>query len=634
MQSSDAMTSSVYVQQGYKLDFAKLDHFFQAINKQLFETQIQIKECVNEKMYKDEMQQRMELIRKVDGSLLDINMLKDLIYSESQPILGQLRENKVQLLRGEVENLKMNIRRMEMQQAEHLQVFSRLKKLEKQQLQLEDDFITYKNSDIFAGIRNELNDIKEEMIKKVSDDRRSLDRQFLVLESKIFQLETAFKGTTILDKFSQFEDRIKSLEERTEDIETTLKEAMEEMEDGDEEHKLDEETNLDLVPIGMTRPAFLDKKKQDINIGSQEPPKTVTREEIIAQLGGEEDEEEEEEEEDEIAELPPLPVCGEEEEIVPAATARAPRNSIIQKSKPTPKISLNAQPTIVEDHSSIPSPLSSHAPTPTTPKALTTTSRQHRAASVMISNRPSSPNSHIQSPVPIGAFKPAMSTSALVAPSSPTQGSSAPSPIGTLQKKKSSRKFSIFGGGSNVNVDSLKDKFVDAKLFQLWQQEAIHLRQDVSKMKLKFHAMESSSITRIFKKYTVTKERQALYSAFLKFKMNVHQKKVQAEQETAHMLKVFQARVFRFSDRRRIINALHRWKYNTDMTILGEQYRPWIKSKIQLWMEATHPDLGEYMNRWKKFTLYSFRALMLKSVPTSNKDDDEEDDFDESKNLD
>jgi hypothetical protein len=208
-----------------------LETFFQSINKQLFEAKCALQECVSEKMYRDEITQRLELTRKVDGSLVDINMIKDIMFQEafqpassvnSSAVLPSQKANNatadVKVLRGEIENMKMILRRMDLYHAEGIEVFSRLKRQEHEHQKLEDSFNTYRNSDLFAGIRAELHHLKDDVVKQLQDENKNLEKQIMHLEARMQQMESNMKSNVGV-KVTKLEERMDHLEGKTYEME-------------------------------------------------------------------------------------------------------------------------------------------------------------------------------------------------------------------------------------------------------------------------------------------------------------------------------------------------------------------------------------------------------------------------------
>lgn len=105
----------------YRVSFGHLEAYLQSVRKEIYDQKCELQLCVSELLYKQEVAQRTELQQRVETCLMDLNLVKDLVYQNSQAspssYAGHTQAgDKTLLLKGEIENLKCVMRRFELQQ--------------------------------------------------------------------------------------------------------------------------------------------------------------------------------------------------------------------------------------------------------------------------------------------------------------------------------------------------------------------------------------------------------------------------------------------------------------------------------------------------------------------------------------
>lgn len=105
----------------YRVSFGHLEAYLQSVRKDIYDQKCELQLCVSELLYKQEVSQRAELQQRVETCLMDLNLLKDLVFQSNQAspsaYFGRSQPaDKTLLLKGEIENLKCVMRRFELQQ--------------------------------------------------------------------------------------------------------------------------------------------------------------------------------------------------------------------------------------------------------------------------------------------------------------------------------------------------------------------------------------------------------------------------------------------------------------------------------------------------------------------------------------
>lgn len=199
----------------YELDFFKLESYFQSLNKQLYDQKCDITNCVTEQMYRQELTLRLELSRKIDTCVGDVNLLRDHLYRDegnsSSSSSYSKPDSKLALIRGELEGVKMVLRRLELQHAENLDLFSRLRAAETAIAAVASDLHDYRfGSDPLEPVRQELAEAMEAVEESIQAAQTDSNRRAEGIESKLSSLAEGIPHG-LSDRLKQVEDKLQHL---------------------------------------------------------------------------------------------------------------------------------------------------------------------------------------------------------------------------------------------------------------------------------------------------------------------------------------------------------------------------------------------------------------------------------------
>lgn len=198
----------------YAVDLTKLEGYFQSLNKQLYDNKADIHMCVSEYLYKEEVKQRAQTSLKVDHLLADMNLLKDYVYNDTASGYRQQsnKQDKVAMLKGEVEALKSYIRRLELQQCENVNIYSRVKGIESQHTRLANDLQELRSRDTLAGIRAEMAASKEEVLGVITEVKADYTNKMAVIETILKESDAQRKVASLEEDMQEFSQRLKEAE--------------------------------------------------------------------------------------------------------------------------------------------------------------------------------------------------------------------------------------------------------------------------------------------------------------------------------------------------------------------------------------------------------------------------------------
>lgn len=177
----------------YRMDLSMLESFFQSLNRQIYDQKCAVALNVSEQVYRQELAKRQELTTKVDTCLTDINMLRDFIYNDGHSALAHV--DRIALLRGEIEALKMSFRRLELQNAESLELFARMKMNEQRVLKVEAEMNDMKKNDISETLHKDLERLKDNCKHKFGEYDKFHVEQKLNLQKKFDDYDRTIQDT-------------------------------------------------------------------------------------------------------------------------------------------------------------------------------------------------------------------------------------------------------------------------------------------------------------------------------------------------------------------------------------------------------------------------------------------------------
>lgn len=201
----------------YQIDFVMLESYFQKVNRQLYDQKAALQVHVTEEIYRQELKQRQTLESKLDTCLSDINLLRDFIYTDGKTMMATSTQDKLQLLRGEIESLKLNFRRVELLNAESLELFSRMKNNEQRIVSCEAEIHSIHAHDISEQLRTDLMALRSTLEKKLKEVNDSLEAQQVRMEERFVEYDTALKDN-VEAKLQEVEAKLSAISENVKDL--------------------------------------------------------------------------------------------------------------------------------------------------------------------------------------------------------------------------------------------------------------------------------------------------------------------------------------------------------------------------------------------------------------------------------
>lgn len=546
----------------YSMDLSMLESYFQSINKQFYEQKCAVAQNISEQTYRQELVKRQELMTKVDTCLVDVNLLRDFIFNEGHSTVAHA--DRLQLIRGDIESLKMHFRRLELQSAESLELFSRMKMNEQRVLQVEADMNAMKKNDISEALRVELENLKNLSKEKFEVCDTYQKNQQVLLDKKFFEYDQTLQETLDV-KLKTLEEKVKDI---TDDLDAMVEEAAHEQ--AGKDPLLSNIFNNHSVPIathgGSTAdPVLVAHSKPE---GRESPLVSIARPtQYVRNPEGRES---------------PLVSIAR-----PTQYASDKKIASMESQRNSP-IHTNAQSTAQKRDDDNDSDDSDKHDVFNADKDSTQQHADHlkRLAEAHVEHsRLARPTILISSHHP-----------------SATGSTSSPS-VGTLvdSRRKSSR-FMLMRGMSNVggSMSTEEYKTLLAALAKL--------QATMQSVQANVHRIHAIRLRNIFTKWFDTNRVQQKAKAFQQIKAygdRMHQLKVQA---IFRRWTKFSNPLQRIFGSYQMKDYLYRWHRTVQRIHTGQRLRIWLQQKIAPWYRRSEPDLSTYVERWKAFIIFSYRV--------------------------
>jgi hypothetical protein len=639
----------------------KLELFLEVLEKKLCETQSQLPLFVPDELYRQEIHERLDMKRKLDSVLTDINYLREYVYFEGKNEITN--KDKSVFILGEIENLKMLMKRVETQQYEGLDLFRRLKKAE---------------NNVYL-LAKELQD-RTERERLINLRMEEMTRQFIEMKSQ-FEQNQEENANLFQEQHERILEIETTMKEEEENEEETLKESRSIMRsmsfsfmgsfpeegEGEEQEFTDEELLARAIEGAASQVRqshmFQEIEKMDHH---QPPP-----EESSSNYSGsskkqsrrpsvtfkETNDYEREEKEDEMKDE-------KKEEEKDSRTVPSKRSTMISSSPAEPIVLSSKRPTLItkerineeEQETEEKQKEESLEPKPEgklfTPiwRTNTLTDKEELDSLLPEETKKISKTRHTtigttggggggggvnygELRKPIRHANPSSQSSPPTADHQPPKSSY---PSGTVSARTSilhskspkSRMPSFLKPSSlrlsdgSINgkkvrnasimnmeiLDFLKTQFFE-KLSKV-EEENLELKQTLTDLYGKIHSTNMNYLKRILMVMSMGYQKFRQSQAFEKLKANMQlSQKRSLEKKTQLIRKIFNKLLLVYYSSSKSI-GFQRWKTNAKRLTQGERLKNFILPRVEHWLLRVKPNLKEYVNRWKIFTIGTYRAQL------------------------
>lgn len=594
------------------IDNEKLAQFLEMLQKQLFEINAQVTTCVSEDLYRQEIQERFELTRKMDSTLLDINFLREYIYF-GDPLNkpgdgskgGGAGKDKTQFIVGEMENLKMMMKRIEKQQYEGLDLFRRVKKSETHIVTLAKLLNERMEKEKFMALQiEELQNQMNEMRNQIDSNQQGAEKRFTEHNDRLTEIESTLEEEIMEQEASVSETRslMRSMSFSIGDIEEDLRRRLrplnsvdeDEIEEPEVKDRSEQEMPMQLQSFDYQDQATTSKTVESTNLVAANATKTETSTSSTVEVKTEEVKSEKQ-----STSGKRKSVSFVEQKPFEESESFQPRAEPIQEYDDQPEhTSSNIESTPSED------------------------STQRRQQVILQAGRVLDPSEYESEGMlrrlsrgnSMKTTYPSYPSSTRSTMYEPGQQSSLVQKYFQKNKdkyKNDSRRSSRLdarhksAGASLELLDFLKTQYFEKLQNVEYQAHALH--DQVRHVNQRFHQFNLSYLKKILMIFSNSYSKQMKKQAFQKLLNNKLSYDRRIREGVLRNCTIFFNRLLKST----IKYNFKKWRRNCDRLKRGEKMKLWLTARLEKWYEHVKPNLKDYINRWKIFTIASYRASIF-----------------------
>jgi hypothetical protein len=632
----------------------KLELYLEVLEKKLCETQSQLPMFVPDELYRQEIHERLDMKRKLDSVLTDINYLREYVYFEGKNEITN--KDKSVFILGEIENLKMLMKRVETQQYEGLDLFRRLKKAENNVYLLAKELQDRTERERLINLRmEEMSRQFNEMKSQFEQNQEENANLFQEQHERILEIETTMK-----EEEENEEETLKESRSIMRSMSFSFMGSFPEEGEGEEGQDFTDEELLARAIEGAASQVRQSQMFQEIEKMDHQPQeesshysasskKHSRRPSVTFKEPNDEKEEEEE-------------MKDEKKEEKDSGTVPSKRSTMISSSPAEPIVLSSKRPTMItkektnEEQETEEKQTETGEPKPEgklfTPiwRVNTLTDKEELDSLLPEESNKIPKNRHTTIGTTGGAGGGGINYGELRKPirhanppsqsSPPTSDHQPPSkssyPSGTVSARTSilhskspkSRMPSFLKPSSlrlsdgSINgkkvrkasimnmeiLDFLKTQFFE-KLSKV-EDENLELKQTLTDLYGKIHSTNMNYLKRILMVMSMGYQKFRQSQAFEKLKANMQFSQKRAlEKKTQLMRKIFNKLLLVYYSSSKSI-GFQRWKTNAKRLTQGERLKNFILPRVEHWLLRVKPNLKEYVNRWKIFTIGTYRAQL------------------------
>eukprot|EP01039_Chlorochromonas_danica_P002793 gene2793-3047_t len=234
LSSSKTLPSgSLLVKHGivHKAKQKQLEHFFQSLQRDMFETKCEVQHCLTESTYRQAAQQQTVTQQTVQRLLAEVNLVKDFLYTDPSSSSSStttapptttsssyrqqtVKSDRLALLRGEIEGLKAAHRRLEVVHCDNLHLLDRLRALE-DRLAHSDSATQALREEVVAGQEEERRArlALQEEVERVKQEQEVQQQEEEVWQERVLALEEEVGDTA--DQLREMDDSLLDLQTTT-----------------------------------------------------------------------------------------------------------------------------------------------------------------------------------------------------------------------------------------------------------------------------------------------------------------------------------------------------------------------------------------------------------------------------------